>query len=77
MESVESEAKGITFMDLVVYFRKHGVDHLVGKDNVDGAPEDEQAGRWNAFEVFNRETQEGEVVMNSPDGIVKDFLPGL
>ena len=77
MESEESEAKGITFMDLVVYFRKHGVDHLVGKDKVDGNVEDEQAGRWNAFEVFNRETQEGEVVMNSPDGIVKDFLPGL
>ena len=34
MESEESEAKGITFMDLVVYFRKHGVDHLVGKANV-------------------------------------------
>ena len=34
MESEESEAKGITFMDLVVYFDKHGVDHLVGKANV-------------------------------------------
>ena len=40
MESEESEAKGITFMDLVVYFRKrgeHGVDHLVGKDNIHGS----------------------------------------
>ena len=37
MESEDSEAKGITFMDLVVYFRKHGVDHLVGKDNVHGS----------------------------------------
>ena len=40
MESEESEAKGITFMDLVVYFRKrgeHGVDLLVGKDNIHGS----------------------------------------
>ena len=37
MESEDSEAKGITFINLVVYFRKHGVDHLVGKDSVHGS----------------------------------------
>jgi len=74
MESDENEAKGITFMDLVVYFRKHGVSHLIGQDGVDSS--DHQEGRWKPFEVFNREC-EGEPVMTSPDGIVKDFLPGV
>ena len=34
-------------------------------------------GRWKPFEIFNRETPEGEAVMTSRDGIVKDFLPGF
>ena len=63
MESDENEAKGITFMDLVlffgnhlyifyillllvVYFRKHGVSHLVGKDSVDSSSHQE------GFEIF-------------------------
>ena len=78
MESVENEEKGITFMDLVVYFSKHGVSHLVGdetKDSVDSS--DNKEARWKPFEVFNRETPEGETVMTSPDGIVEDFLPGF
>jgi len=76
MESAENEAKGITFMDLVVYFRKHGVSHLVGKDSVD-SPNHQEEGRWKPFEVFNRESSEGEPVLTSPDGIVQDFLPGV
>ena len=66
MESDENEAKGITFMDLVlffgnhllfckkriiilllvVYFRKHGVSHLVGKDSVDSLSHQE------GFKIF-------------------------
>ena len=65
MESDENEAKGITFMDLVlffgnhlyifyillllvVYFRKHGVSHLVGKDSVDSSSHQE------GFEIFHQ-----------------------
>ena len=111
MESDENEAKGITFMDLVLFFGNYllicklfslfvcywwstsvsmGSPILleriawipraikkVRRSFITFVRNYYHEGRWKPFEVFNRETPEGEAVMTSRDGIVKDFLPGF
>ena len=66
------EDEGITFQDLLAYLATHGEGGgLTLERGEGGAP----CTRWAPFENFRREV-EGEVVMASEEGILRDFLPG-
>lgn len=85
MDSAEAEARGITFMDMVMYVRKNGdlelpveaEDQMDGSNGV-GPQAIMQSKRWKPFETFKREDSLTQApLLTSDEGIIKDFLPGI
>jgi len=77
METKALEDKGITFMDLAIHFKENPDTHgLPAAAIMRLMGEKTQVGRWEAWEKFGREVSEMPV-MFSPDGILKDFMPGV